>query len=320
MPPKKKPLHENKALAGDPAVRIGLGTSGEPHEPGAPFGPELELWQSGVRHVIGVDEAGRGPLAGPVVAAAVLFEPDVRLEGVTDSKMLIEEAREELYGQIIDKAAAWAVAERDHLRIDEINILQATREAMDEAARAVAGRVGAEWPTLLVDGIIPQLSGGRHINLPKGDMLSFSIGAASILAKVHRDRLMVEQNRLYPGYGFDHNRGYYTAKHIDRLLELGACEIHRKTFSLGSRPGDPVKVPISRLRPGMTRRDLAHMIAGMKAAVTRKKNRRLREEALRLRGQAASTSAEEYRTIHVAMPEAVSGPVTPLTPPGSADE
>lgn len=214
----------------------GRGKPKKPRRSARPFGPELKLWQDGTSLVVGTDEAGRGPLAGPVVAAAVAFDPDVRIKGIGDSKVLPLEAREELDAVIREKALAWSVVERDHLRIDEINILQATREAMETAVTEVAEALGHEWPTVLVDGVIPRLAIGHHINVVGGDALSFSIGAASILAKVHRDRIMAEMDSLYPDYGFSRNKGYATAEHISVLRRIGPCSIHRLSFSLAGEP------------------------------------------------------------------------------------
>ncbi|HEB83408.1 MAG TPA: ribonuclease HII [Bacteroidetes bacterium] len=204
--------------------------------PDGPFGPELAWWRGGAT-VIGTDEAGRGPLAGPVVAAAVAFDPGVRIAGIGDSKALRPHRREELAEEIKTLALAWSVAESDPARIDEINILQATGEAMDRAVRAVAKQLEAGHPAVLVDGRIPRLGIGRHINLVHGDALSFSIGAASILAKVHRDRLMVEAAERHPGYGFDRHKGYPTRAHGEALLRLGPCLLHRLSFHFTTRDG-----------------------------------------------------------------------------------
>ncbi len=203
-------------------------------EPGAPFGPELELWDQGAI-VIGIDEAGRGPLAGPVMAAAVCFEASVRIEGVGDSKAISRTHREQLDELIRERALAFAVEQSSPERIDEINILEATREAMARAAKQVQEKVGSSRPVLLVDGRIPELGVGKHINLVKGDSLSFSIGAASILAKVARDRFMTEQDSLWPVYGFARHKGYPTLQHRRALMRHGGCPIHRNTFTIEVR-------------------------------------------------------------------------------------
>jgi ribonuclease HII len=198
--------------------------------PGSAFGPELDFWSDQLV-VIGTDEAGRGPLAGPVTAAAVSFSPDIRIDGITDSKKIAAETRERLSSEILAKALAWQIVDVSEKRIDQINILQATREAMEIAVRSVALKLAVSSPIILVDGRIPPLGIGQQINLIKGDLLSFTIGAASILAKVHRDQLMKKYNIDFPGYGFDHNMGYPTAFHISALQKSGPCPIHRMTFA-----------------------------------------------------------------------------------------
>lgn len=213
-------------------------------EAGAPFGPELDFWSDGLI-VIGIDEAGRGPLAGPVVAAAVCFDSTVRIEGVGDSKTIPHNRREALYDQIRTKALAYAIEESTPLRIDEINILEATREAMAQAAKQVREQLGVDRPILLVDGRIPELGVGRHINLVKGDSLSFSIGAASILAKVHRDRLMEQFDERWPVYGFARHKGYPTLQHRRALMKHGICPIHRNSFTIEV---EGERMPIGELR------------------------------------------------------------------------
>lgn len=179
------------------------------------------------RRVAGVDEAGRGPLAGPVVAAAVILHPDRPIRGLKDSKQLTAEAREELADLVRSRALAWAVAWADHEEIDRINILQASLLAM---ARAVAA-LSVEPHEVQVDGNqIPPVS------LPVtaivgGDGKVKAIGAASILAKVERDAAMVRLHTLYPQYGFDEHKGYSTPQHLDALQRHGACAIHRRSFA-----------------------------------------------------------------------------------------
>lgn len=213
--------------------------------PGGAYGPELDLWDSGEQVVIGVDEAGRGPLAGPVVTAAVAFKSDVVIDGIGDSKILAEEKREELDLLIRKNALAYSVTLSDPLVIDKVNILEATRRSMLDSAKQVATRLKSKDPVLLVDGIIPPLFFGRQHNLIKGDLLSFSIGAASILAKVYRDRLMCDYEREYPGFGFDRHKGYGTPEHRRLLFELGRCPIHRNTFHIQNDNGD--RTPIHTL-------------------------------------------------------------------------
>lgn len=174
----------------------------------------------------GVDEAGRGPLAGPVVAAAVILDPNNPIEGLADSKKLTARKREALEPLIKERALAWCVAEASVEEIDEINILQATMLAMQ---RAVAG--------LQVQPEFVQVDGNRIPKLPmmaeaivKGDAKVQAISAASILAKTHRDAYMMEQAKKYPGYGFENHMGYGTAEHIKAVETLGVLPIHRKTF------------------------------------------------------------------------------------------
>lgn len=180
----------------------------------------------GYHAVAGVDEAGRGPLAGPVVAAAVILPAGVDLTGVDDSKKLSAAKREELFGLIGERALSVGVGVADHQMIDSLNILQATLVAMKLAVSNLTVR--ADY--LLVDGIskIPLLLPQRAIK--KGDSASISIAAASIIAKVTRDRMMEEYDRLYPGYGFARHKGYGCAEHLAAIASRGPCTIHRITF------------------------------------------------------------------------------------------
>lgn len=177
--------------------------------------------------VAGVDEAGRGPLAGPVVAAACIMPDDSYLEGVNDSKKLSESARERLFEQITAAAVAYRVAVVEHTVIDEINILNATKRAMQEALNGLS----VVPDIVLIDAIKLPLS-VRTESIIKGDAKSYSIAAASILAKVTRDRIMREYDARYPGYGFAKNKGYGTAAHVLAIRELGYSPIHRRTFQL----------------------------------------------------------------------------------------
>ncbi len=177
-------------------------------------------------YICGIDEVGRGPLAGPVVAGAVILPRDCRILYINDSKQLSEKKREELYEVIREQAVAWAVGYATPERIDEINILQATYEAMREAV----GKLDPKPDLLLNDAVtIPGIP-IRQVPIIKGDAKSLSIGAASILAKVTRDRLMQEYDKAFPGYDFAGNKGYGSAAHIEALKRLGACPIHRKSF------------------------------------------------------------------------------------------
>ena len=176
--------------------------------------------------ICGIDEAGRGPLAGPVAAGAVILPRDCTILYLNDSKKLSEKRREELFLEIKEKALAWNVAVVSPARIDEINILQATYEAM----RAAIGGLSQTPDLLLNDAVtIPGME-IPQIPIVKGDAKSVSIAAASILAKVTRDHLMAEYDKLYPGYGFAKHKGYGTAAHIAALRELGPSPIHRRTF------------------------------------------------------------------------------------------
>ena len=181
---------------------------------------------AGLGPICGVDEAGRGPLAGPVAAGVVILPADVRILRLNDSKKLSPKVRDELFDEIKEKAIAWNVAVVSPARIDEINILQATYEAMREAIDGLSTAPGV----LLNDAVsIPGIS-IRQVPIIKGDAKSISIAAASILAKVTRDRMMEEYGRVYPEYGFEKHKGYGTAAHMDAIRRLGPCPIHRRTF------------------------------------------------------------------------------------------
>ena len=188
---------------------------------------ERRLWSSGRSHIAGVDEVGRGPLAGPVVAAAVILPQDFDVLGIDDSKKLSPKKREELFEVIKEKALAWSVGWVGPERIDEINILEATKEAMTQAVQGLS----LQPDHVLIDGNFTV----RALALPqtaivKGDANSTSIAAASILAKVTRDRYMEEMDTVYPGYAFASNKGYGTKAHYDGLKAKGPTPIHRKTF------------------------------------------------------------------------------------------
>lgn len=188
---------------------------------------EKEYYEKGYELIGGIDEAGRGPLAGPVVAACVVLPKGCMIEGVNDSKKLSEKKREELYDKIIDNAIAWGVGIVDNNTIDDINILEATRMAMNQAVTSLNVK-----PNFIF------IDAEKHVNtngipyLPiiKGDALSISIAAASIIAKVTRDRMMREYDKTYPCYGFEKHKGYGTKDHIDAIKTNGLSAIHRKTF------------------------------------------------------------------------------------------
>ena len=177
-------------------------------------------------YICGIDEAGRGPLAGPVAAGAVILPKDCDILYLNDSKQLTPKKREALYDEIMAKAVAVGVGMANEKVIDEINVLNADYEAMKQAI----SKLQVKPQLLLNDAVnIPGVD-IEQVGIIKGDTLSASIAAASIIAKVTRDRLMVEYDSLYPGYGFAKNMGYGTAEHIDALKKIGPCAIHRRTF------------------------------------------------------------------------------------------
>ncbi len=187
---------------------------------------EKQARLEGFRYISGVDEAGRGPLAGPVVAAAVIFPEGVVIEGVNDSKKLTEAQREALFETIKEKSLAYGIQAVDEKRIDEINILNATKKAMTEAI----DQLQPASDCILLDAVRLENLKTRQIPIIKGDSLSFSIAAASILAKVTRDRLLKEYDALYPEYGFAVHKGYATPQHISAIKKFGLCPIHRISF------------------------------------------------------------------------------------------
>ncbi len=187
---------------------------------------EEQARTKGYQCVAGVDEAGRGPLAGPVAAAAIVLPPDCDLTGLDDSKKLTEERRDYFYEKLTQMTDLWFVAVVDSPCIDEINILQATRLAMKQAVEKLS-----RLPDLvLVDGNQRIDIEPEQQTLVKGDQRCLSIAAASVLAKVTRDRLMHDYHHQFPLYAFDQHKGYGTKLHRDRIREHGPCEIHRKTF------------------------------------------------------------------------------------------
>jgi len=180
----------------------------------------------GYTHICGVDEAGAGPLAGPVAAAAVILPVGCIIHGIDDSKKLSAKVREELYHKILEAAVAWHIAFVDNNEIDEINILQARLRAMTLAVRGLSP--AADFA--LVDGNASPQMGIGTAAIQRGDSRSMSIAAASILAKVARDRVMQEYHETYPQYGFDGHKGYGTAQHMAAIAKYGLTPIHRKTF------------------------------------------------------------------------------------------
>lgn len=189
---------------------------------------ENDIWKRGIGYIAGIDEAGRGPLAGPVVAAAVILSPSTTIEGVDDSKKLSPGRREELYEQLRGQAISIGVGIVPHTVIDEINIYRATMRAMAEAISKLTPIPGY----LLIDGPRYQQSAIPFTPIIDGDAKSYSIAAASIVAKVTRDRLMADLDAFYPQYGFAKHKGYGTPQHLAALRTYGPCEIHRKSFRM----------------------------------------------------------------------------------------
>lgn len=188
---------------------------------------ENKLHEQGIEFIAGIDEAGRGPLAGPVVVGAAIMKPDSFIEGVNDSKKISESKREKLYEQITEEAIAWSVGIVTEKEIDEMNILNATKKALERALEGLTVR-----PQRLVVDALEHIDtkGIPYTSVIKGDAKIYSISAASIIAKVTRDRIMREYEEVYPEYGFAKHKGYGTAMHIQAIKEHGPCPLHRKTF------------------------------------------------------------------------------------------
>ena len=189
---------------------------------------EENLHSQGIEYICGIDEAGRGPLAGPVVVAAAIMPKDSMIEGVNDSKKVSEKKRELLYEKITEEAIAWGVGIIDQKEIDERNILEATKTGLTTSLKELS----VKPDVILVDA----LKGIDTLGIPyqsiiKGDALCYSISAASILAKVTRDRMMRQWDEIYPQYGFEKHKGYGTKAHIEAIKEYGLCPIHRKSFT-----------------------------------------------------------------------------------------
>lgn len=178
------------------------------------------------KYICGIDEVGRGPLAGPVSACAVIMKNDSMIPGINDSKKLSESMREKLYDEIVKDAVCFHVASVDNEEIDRINILNATKKAMTEAVNSLS----VKPDVLLIDAVHLPETDILQRSIIKGDAKSYSIACASILAKVTRDRMMKEYDRKYPEYGFSENKGYGTRKHTEAIERFGPCPIHRRTF------------------------------------------------------------------------------------------
>ena len=200
----------------------------------APYRYEAQAWRAGLSRIAGLDEAGRGPLAGPVVAAAVVIAPDRRIKGLCDSKLLPAEKREILFGAIQARAIAVGVGVVDHLTIDRINILEATRVAMMQALAGLA--VAPEL--VITDFVALRECPCPQRNLVDGDARCATVAAASIIAKVTRDRLMCELDAAYPEYGFARHKGYATPEHIAAIDRHGLCPLHRRSFVSAWRQGE----------------------------------------------------------------------------------
>lgn len=188
---------------------------------------EDDLYNSGANYICGIDEAGRGPLAGPVVVAACIMPRDSMIEGVNDSKKVSEKKREELYEIITDKALAYGVGIIDQKEIDRINILNATKEGLTMAVKELSIR-----PDLIIVDALTKIDtdGIPYKSIVKGDAKCYSISAASIIAKVTRDRIMRQWDEVYPQYGFIQHKGYGTAQHIAAIKQYGLCPLHRLSF------------------------------------------------------------------------------------------
>ena len=188
---------------------------------------ERELLEKGAKYICGVDEVGRGPLAGPVVCAAVIMPLDDIIEGIDDSKKLSAKKREQLAELIQKKAIAHAICRIEPQIIDEINILEATKLCMKNAVESLT----IKPDFVLTDGNMTLDIPFEQMSIVKGDSLSYSIGAASIIAKVYRDAIMDDYDKIYPEYGFAKHKGYGTKTHIDAIKQAGICPVHRRSFT-----------------------------------------------------------------------------------------
>lgn len=199
---------------------------------------EKSLYAQGIKSICGIDEAGRGPLAGPVVVASVIMKPDSMIEGVNDSKKISEKKREVLYEKIIEEAVAYGVGIIDQNEIDRVNILNATKEGLTQSIQELEKDLkekqrGFEKPEIILVDALTKIDtdGISYRSIIKGDAKSYSIAAASIIAKVTRDRIMRQWDEVYPEYGFEKHKGYGTAVHIKAIKEYGLCPLHRKSFT-----------------------------------------------------------------------------------------
>lgn len=193
---------------------------------------EQSLWAQGFKHVVGIDEAGRGPLAGPVVAgAAIIHREDQMVVGVNDSKKMTEKRREEAYEKIVEVSSAFGYGIVDSKEIDKIGIAKAVQRAMQGALGMLTNKLGENPNFLIIDGgNVREIIGYEQRRINSGDSFHYSIAAGSVIAKVVRDRLMKEYAVKYPEYGFESHVGYGTKKHMDALNAVGPCDIHRRSF------------------------------------------------------------------------------------------
>lgn len=189
---------------------------------------ENELWNTGIEYIGGVDEVGRGPLVGPVVTACVVLPKDFKLDGLTDSKKLTEKKREEFYDYIINNCICYAIGECSSEEIDKYNILEATKIAMKRAIDKVNKHLKLEY--VLIDGNMKFNFEYKYRSIVKGDAKSISIAAASVVAKVTRDRMLIELDKKYPMYGYKDHKGYPTKKHLKAIEKYGLIDGYRKTF------------------------------------------------------------------------------------------
>lgn len=189
---------------------------------------DIKYYEKGFEHICGIDEAGRGPLAGPVVVACVIMPKDSKIEGINDSKKISENRREKLYDLILEEAISYGIGIVDQNEIDEINILNATKKGLTESLKELKQR-----PDIILVDALKKIDtlGIPYEPIIKGDAKSYSIAAASIIAKVTRDRIMRQWDQIYPEYGFEKHKGYGTANHIKVIRELGLTPIHRKSFT-----------------------------------------------------------------------------------------
>ena len=199
---------------------------------------EEKLWQKGFRYVLGVDEAGRGPLAGPVVVGAVLIENTKQVvENVRDSKKMTKKQRKKAFVEIQEKSTAFGIGIVDAKEIDRVGIKEAVKEAMILAVSEVEKKIKKKVDYIISDGAVYLLDDHKMMSISRGDLNHYSIAAASVLAKVARDMIMEEYSKKYPNYGFERHMGYGTKMHLDAISKHGICDIHRKSY-------EPIKITL----------------------------------------------------------------------------